>query len=85
MVGLSQGRVNLQIDRLFDSSIYNESLMVHTKVFMGHNWIMIFILIFKVIKYLVFVGDILRGKKGLILNILFFVFIKSTVLRYFLM
>ena len=35
--------------------------------------------------YLVFVGDILGGKKGLILNIIFFVFIKSTVLRYFLM
>ena len=32
----------------------------------------------------VLVGDILVGKKGLILNILF-VFIKSTVLRYFLM
>ena len=29
--------------------------------------------------------DILGGKKGSILNIIFFVFIKSTVLRYFLM
>ena len=28
----------------------------------------------------VFVGDILRGIKGLILNIIFYVFIKSTVL-----
>ena len=33
---LSQGRVKLQIYRLLDSSIYNESLMVHTIVFKGH-------------------------------------------------
>ena len=32
----SQSRAILQIDRLLDSSIYNESLMVHTIFFKGH-------------------------------------------------
>ena len=33
---LCQVRVKMQIDRLLDSSIYNESLMLHTIVFKGH-------------------------------------------------
>ena len=54
--------------------------MVHTIVFKGWPWPW-----FSRSYDFVFVGDILVGKKGLILNMIFLVFIKSTVLRYFLM
>ena len=47
----SQGRVKLQIDRLFDSHNHNESLIAHSIGFKCHLFQMILTFIFKVMLF----------------------------------